>query len=105
MAKSTHKSDFLQSNALNELFLKIPKDEIRQIAQEVQAECIKNGVTYVDDDGVARVIPLMLRPRIINPIQRSYFHYVCLQLVDALKKAAGVYIRDPQVRKLLPISE
>jgi hypothetical protein len=44
-------------------------------------------------------------PRIINPIQRGYFHYVCLQIIDALKKLCAVYINDPQVRKLLPLSE
>jgi hypothetical protein len=98
-------TDFLSSNALNRLFLRMPADEIRQVAREVQAECQRQGVTYVAEDGVQRVIPLMLRPRIINPIQRSYFHYVCLQILDGLKKLAALYLADPRIRGLLPVSE
>jgi hypothetical protein len=99
------KVDFLQSNALNRLFLRMPKEEIQQIAKDVHAECLRQGVTYVDDNGTSCVIPLMLRPRIINPIQRSYFHYICLQVVDALKKLAGLYLEDPRIRRLLPLTE
>jgi hypothetical protein len=105
MDPSADKSDFLSSNALNRLFLQMPPQEIAQIAAGVEAECLRQGVTYVDDDGIQRVIPLMLRPRIINPIQRSYFHYVCLQVIDALKKLAALYLVDPRIRRLLPLSE
>jgi hypothetical protein len=98
-------ADFLSSNALNRLFLRMPPEEIQQVAREVEAECLRQGLTYVAEDGVQRIIPLMLRPRIINPIQRSYFHYVCLQMLDGLKKLAALYLVDPRIRRLLPISE
>jgi hypothetical protein len=98
-------TDFLLSNALNRLFLEIPRAAIHDIARKVRAESARQGLTYMNERGEAHVIPLMLRPRIINPIQRSYFHYVCLQVVDALKKLCGLYLADARVRKLLPLSE
>jgi hypothetical protein len=99
------RTDFLLSNALSKLLLQMPQSEIRQIATEVHAECVRQGLTYVDESNKPRPIPLMLRPRIINPIQRSYFHYICLQVLDALKKLAGLYLTDPRVRRLLPLDE
>src|SRR5438093_11584373 len=91
--------------SLNRLFLQMPEEEIRAIAKEVNAECLRQGLTYVDEGGAQRVIALLLRPRVINPIQRSYFHYVCLQVVDALKKLAALYLVDPRIRRLLPLGE
>jgi hypothetical protein len=99
------RTDFLLSNALSTLLLQMPESEIRQVAKEVHAECVRQGLTYVDDDNTPRPITLMLRPRIINPIQRSYFHYICLQIVDALKKLGALYLTDPRVRRLLPLEE
>jgi hypothetical protein len=105
MTANRFRTDFLRSNALHELFLKLPREEICQVAREVQDRSQKEGLSYIDDDGVQRVIPLMLRPRIIDPIQRSYFHYVCLQINDALKRLPAMYLGDPHVRKLLPLGE
>src|SRR5438874_471297 len=100
MAATPTRTDFLRSNALSDLFLRMPKEEIQEIAREVQAQAQQQGLSYMDDSGVPGVIPLMLRPRIIDPIQRSYFHYVCLQIVDALKRLPGLYLTDPRVRRL-----
>src|SRR5260370_16310373 len=105
MPFSGAKTDFLLSNALNELLLKLPKHEFRQMAQEVHEACLQRGITYIHRDNTTRVIPVMLSPRVINPIQRGYFHYVCLQIIDALKKLCAAYISEPHVRKLLPLSE
>jgi hypothetical protein len=105
MAANYVRTDFLRSNALHDLFLKLPKQEICQIAKEVQNRAKEQGLSYIDDAGVEGVIPLMLRPRIIDPIQRSYFHYVCLQIVDALKRLPALYLADPRVRRLLPLEE
>ena len=106
MALPNPKTDFLLSNTINELLLKLPRQEFRRMVQEIDEACLREGITYIpQSDNTLQVIPLMPAPRIINPIQRSYFHYVCLQVIDALKKLCAVYINDPQVRKLLPLSE
>jgi hypothetical protein len=105
MAATSARTDFLRSNALHDIFLRMSKEEINQIGIEVRDQSIKQGLFYVNDDGVQEVIPLMLRPRIIDPIQRSYFHYVCLQLVDALKRLPAMYLADPRIRRLLPLEE
>lgn len=100
------KTDYLLSNTVNELLMRLPRQEFQQMVQEINEACLREGITYIHQkDNTLRVIPLMPSPRIINPIQRSYFHYVCLQIIDALKKLCAVYINDPQVRKLLPLSE
>ncbi len=100
------KTDFLLSNTINELLSRLPRDEFRQMVDEIHEACLREGITYIHQrDNTLRVIPLMPCPRIVNPIQRSYFHYVCLQIIDALKRLCAVYINDPQVRKLLPLSE
>jgi uncharacterized circularly permuted ATP-grasp superfamily protein len=100
------KTDFLLSDTVNDLLLKLPRREFQEMVEEINAACLRDGITYIpQEDNTLRVIPLMPAPRIINPIQRSYFHYVCLQVIDALKKLCSVYISDPQVRKLLPLSE
>jgi hypothetical protein len=105
MTKASPRTDFLRSNALSDIFLRLPKEEIYQIASEVRCACQRQDLSYVDESGVRGIIPLMLRPRIIDPIQRSYFHYVCLQVVDALKRLGALYLTDARVRKLLPLSE
>src|SRR5437773_66768 len=100
------KTDFLLSNTINELLSRLPRDEFRRMVDEIHEACLREGITYIHQrDNTPRVIPLMPCPRIVNPIQRSYFHYVCLQIIDALKRLCAVYINDPQVRKLLPLSE
>jgi hypothetical protein len=106
MSASTPKTDFLLSNTVNELLLKLPCGEFQEMVEEINAACLREGITYIHQkDNSLQVIPLMPTPRIINPIQRSYFHYVCLQIIDALKKLCTMYISDPRVRKLLPLSE
>jgi hypothetical protein len=105
MAQPGKRPDYLLGNTLNDLFMTLPKSEIQRIAHEVHEQCTRRGITYVDDDNSMRVIPLMLRPTLINPIQRSYFHYVSLQVIDALKKLCARYIADPEIRRLLPMRE
>ncbi len=105
MPQPNQRTDYLVGSALNELLLKLPKAEIQQLGRQVEEECAQCGITYVGEDHTPRVIPLMLRPRIINPIQRGYFHYVSLQIIDALKKLCAVFLHDSQVRQLLPIGE
>lgn len=101
----TQRIDYRARDALNDLFFQLPRDEVRRAAEEVRAACVEVGLTYVDDDGAERIIDLLLRPRIINPVQRSYFHYVCLQVADALKKLPALYLADAQVRRVLPLGE
>src|SRR5206468_1216319 len=62
MSQAGKRPDYLLGNTLNDLFMSLPKSEIRQIASEVHAECMRRGITYIGDDNTMRVIPLMLRP-------------------------------------------
>jgi hypothetical protein len=90
---------------LNEIFLKIPPAESRAVFRDIEREAEKARFFYEDDDGTQRLIPILVRPRIIRPEQETYFHKVCLELTRALEKLAKLYIEDPRVRELLPFTE
>ena len=48
---------------------------------------------------------IMLRPLLVMPEQLSYVHYVCQQLIEALKRLPGLYLHDARVRQILAITE
>jgi hypothetical protein len=90
---------------LNEIFLKIPPTEARALFQTIEREAEAAGLLYEDDDGGSRVVPILVRPRIIRPEQEQYFHKVCLELTRALEKLARLYLEDPRVKELLPFTD
>lgn len=92
-------------HTVNEVFLKIPTREARKLFGRVEVEAEKAGLLYEDDDGVSRVVPILIRPRIISPEQEQYFHKVCLELTRAIQKLASLYVEDERVKRLLPFTE
>jgi hypothetical protein len=91
MALPTPKTDFLLSNTINELLLKLPRQEFQQMVREIDEACLREGITYIpQSDNTLQVIQLMPAPCIINTINRSYFHYVFLQVIEALQKLFSV---------------
>lgn len=79
-------------------------DEIREMAREVCVEAERREMTYLRD-GQNEVIGVMLRPLAIFPEQLHYYHYVALTLLGALKRMPELYLRDPRVREVVPLSE
>jgi hypothetical protein len=92
-------------HTVNEVFLKIPTAEARELYPRVDEEAAKHGLYYEDDDGTARVVPILMRPRLIRPEQEEYFHKVCIELTRAIEKLARLSVDDPRVRALLPFTE
>ena len=99
------RADALLGATLNEIFLKIPPAEARALFRRVAKEAEKARLLYEDDDGTSRVIPLMIRPRVIRPEQEQYFRKTCLEVTRAIEKLAKLYVDDPRVRALLPFTE
>ncbi len=92
-------------NTVNEIFLKIPPAQARELFKRVAEEAEKAGLIYQDDDGENRVVPVMMRPRVIRPEQETYYHKVCLEVTRAIEKLAKMYVTDKRVKSLLPFTE
>ena len=90
---------------LNEIFLKIPPGEARALFKRVDDEAAKAELLYEDDDGTTRVIPLLIRPRLIRPEQEQYFHKVCLELTRALERLVELRATDKRVKAVLPFTD
>lgn len=75
-----------------------------RIADRMRQDAISNDLTY-ERDGAMEPIPVMLRPLVAMNDQLSYVHHVCLRLTEALKKLPSLYLNDPVVRKVIPITE
>ena len=46
----------------------------------------------------------MLRPLLVMPEQLSYLHHVCTRIMGALSRIPDLFVRDPDVRKILPLA-
>lgn len=101
----TERVDARLGHTINEIFLKIPPAEARELFKAVERESRAAQIFYEDDDGTNQVVPILIRPRIIRPEQEQYFHKVCLDLNHAIEKLAPLYLADERVRKLLPFTE
>ena len=83
----TKRVDARLGHTINEIFLKIPPAEARDLFKRLYDEAEAAKIFYEDDDGVNQVVPILVRPRIIRPEQEAYFHKVCLDLNRAIEKS------------------
>ena len=89
---------------LRQLFFSMPPEKLRSLAQQVVDEATKRELVYFRD-GVQETINVMLRPAGIFSEQLNYFHYVSLSLVGALKRMPELYLKDFNVREVVPLDE
>jgi hypothetical protein len=101
----THRVDHRVGATVNEIFLKIPTSEARELFQAVQDEARRRALVYEEADGTVRPITVMIRPRVLIPEQRRYFHKVCLEMMRALERLTALYAQYEQIRNLLPFTE
>jgi carboxypeptidase Taq len=73
------------------------------IARRLEDDVRVNEVTY-EREGVPEPVRVMLRPLLVMPEQLSYIHHVCARITDALKRLPLLYLEDPDVRAVVPIS-
>src|SRR6187431_3167003 len=67
------------------------------------ADARANEMIY-EHEGVQEPVRLMLRPLLVMQEQLSYVHYVCLQLIEALKRLPDLYLQDERIRKIVAIT-
>ncbi len=81
----------------------IPDAELAIVARRLADDALANDLIY-ERHGVIEPIRVMLRPLLMMPEQMSYLHHVCTQLMSALSRLPDLFMRDPEVRKLLPLA-
>lgn len=89
---------------LRRTFLELPPGQLAALCQHVYDLSLERGLVYYREHG-PEVINTMLCPRGIFPEQMSYFHYVTLTIIEALKQVPDLYLQNEAVRKLMPLAE
>ncbi|MBI3318496.1 MAG: hypothetical protein HYZ90_05065 [Candidatus Omnitrophica bacterium] len=89
--------------AINAAFLRIPKEEIRQILERREKLSVRHGVSMFTSRGKPRIIDVQLRPWGVDAAQRRFFHRTSLVLRSALERLMPLYLQNPSVRRVLPL--
>ncbi|MBI1884315.1 MAG: hypothetical protein HYS08_08965 [Chlamydiae bacterium] len=97
--------DYSLSNSIHQLFMKLDKHEIQKLFREIQKESRKKGMVYEEENGSTRLIPLLMRPRLITPLQRTFFLKTCYHMNQAYQKLSWLYLKNPKVKKLFPFQK
>lgn len=77
---------------------------LHRIADQLRRDAEANGVIY-EREGRREGVRIMLRPLLMLRQQVSYVHQVCLRLLDSLKQLPALYLNDPDVQRILRISD
>jgi len=88
---------------LRRAFFDLPASVIWELAEAVPARARQAGLTYWRD-GAEEVINILLRPTGILAEQMNYFHTVSVTLLEALKRVPDMYLDNPAVRDVVPLT-
>lgn len=75
-------------------------DLIRQTAEESRARHL-----IYQRDGMDDLVRVLIRPAGVMPEQRAYLHFANLTVLNALKRIPEMYLADPEIRQIVPLSE
>lgn len=89
---------------LRQIFAALPAETIHDLARTVHDEALRRELTYWRE-GEVEVINVMLRPVAVFSEQLNYFHYVSQTLLGALKRMPELYLKDFQMREVVPLAE
>jgi hypothetical protein len=89
---------------LRQAFTLLSEEQIGTLSDRMRAEAAQRELLYYRD-GQPEVINVMLRPAGIFSEQLSYFHYVALTLLGALKRMPTLYLQDFAIREIVPLEE
>ncbi len=101
MAPMTH-WDYRLPNTMYKLFRKIPQSTVERIHRNIYTDSKKMGLLYLDKDGRERVIPLMLRPRVMSRKQANYLWKTTQIMNEAFSKVPELYFEHSEVREIFP---
>lgn len=89
---------------LRQIFASLPPETIKQLSQEMHAEALRKELVYYHEGNI-EAINVMMRPLAMFAEQLNYFHYVSQTLLGALKRLPELYLKDFQVREVVPLEE
>lgn len=89
---------------LRRTFIELPRGQLADLSRQVYQLSQERGLVYYRET-VPDVINVMLCPRGVFPEQMSYFHYVTLTLVEALKQIPDLYLQNADARQIMPLTE
>jgi carboxypeptidase Taq len=81
----------------------IPDSTLVHVARRLAEDARASDVVYAHD-GALETVRIMLRPLLVMPEQLSYLHTVCARIMSALARLPGLHVRDPDVRRALPLA-
>jgi carboxypeptidase Taq len=81
----------------------VPDSALVHIARRLADDARTNDVVYARD-GRLETVRIMLRPLLVMPEQLSYLHNVCARIMGALARFPGLHVRDPDIRRALPLA-
>ena len=89
---------------LRQVFFGMSAEKLSALAKQVTDEATRRELVYFRD-GQQETINVMLRPAGIFSEQLHYFHYVALTLVGALKRLPELYLKDFNIREVVPLED
>lgn len=89
---------------IRQVFFAMPPEKLTALAQRVREQATRRELIYYRD-GQQETINVMIRPAGIFSEQMNYFHYVSLTLVGALKRMPELYLKDFNIREVVPLEE
>lgn len=89
---------------LRQIFASLPNETIVDLSRQVHAAALAKELVYYRDSKI-EAINVLLRPVAIFSEQLNYFHYVSQTLLGALKRMPELYLKDFQVRQIVPLEE
>lgn len=89
---------------LRQIFAALPNETVVELSQKVRDESARQELVYYRD-GKIEVINVLIRPLAIFSEQMNYLHYASQTLLGALKRMPELYLKDFQVRQIVPLEE
>jgi len=88
---------------LRKVIYGLSEREIVELTDRMTHEALARDLIY-ERHGQIEAIRVMLRPIAVMPDQLAYLHIVSLTVINALKRIAELYLNDPAVREIVPLS-
>lgn len=85
-------------------FYDLSASAIWDLAERAPVSARQNKLVYYRD-GAEETINIILRPTAVLAEQMNYFHTVSVTLLEALKRLPDMYLDNPAVREVVPLSE
>jgi hypothetical protein len=85
-------------------FYDLSASAIWDLAERTPISARQNKLVYYRD-GAEETINIILRPTAVLAEQMNYFHTVSVTLLEALKRLPDMYLDNPAVREVVPLSE